>query len=103
MQTEQDLVELQDSTEEPVVAVSLPVTSWYDTLSEMYFAEFETERHLDRIKYVIDTIENRLLDLDLPLSREEYTQRTNPENERYKTLNLNIDSEPQLFTTAENN
>jgi hypothetical protein len=103
MLSEQELVELQDSTTEPVVAIPLPLTSWHDTLGEMYFSQFQTEKQLDRIKAVIDTIENHLIDLDLPLSREEYEQRSHPENNTYKNLGLILDSEPMLFSTPENN
>jgi hypothetical protein len=103
MQSEQELVKLQESSEEPIVTIPLPLTSWHDTLGELYFAQFQTEKELDRIKYVIDTIETHLIDLDLPLCREDYEQRSHPENTTYKDLGLILDSEPMLFSTPENN
>jgi hypothetical protein len=101
MYTEQDIVELQDSTTEPVVAIPLPLTSWHDTLGELYFSQFQTEKQLDRIKSVIDTIENHLIDLDLPLSREDYEQRIHPENDTYKNLAVPT-AQSLLFSTPEN-
>jgi hypothetical protein len=101
METEQQLLAMSETTDEPVVSIALPVTSWYDTLGELYFAQFESERHLDRIKFAVDLIEQRLTDLDLPLSREEYNQQTHPENNTYKNLGLILDSEPRLLSTPE--
>lgn len=102
MQTEQELVDLQDTTDEPVVAIPMPLTSWHDTLGELYFSQFQTEKQLDRIKSVIDTIENHLIDLDLPLSREDYEQRIHPENTTYKDLTVRTE-QSLLFSTPENN
>lgn len=101
MLTEQSLVELQDSTAEPIVAIHLPITMVHDTLAELFFTQCQLEDELFRIKSIIDTVETQLIELDLPLSKQDYEQRIHPENNTYKDLAVPTE-QSLLFSTPEN-